>query len=134
MQLQTHCLSVCRSVVPLGAECDPRPWGAEFMPDYHVTDFVVSCTRWIIFLDLNVSPMNSKTTPPGIRRFEAAGHTENEPPPSSLTPPLLRVTEGNGTRHTCVSVPFPLSSLFYSTLLYPGGLRRKSRSLTIAPN
>ena len=25
---------------------------------------------------------------------------------------LIRVTEGNGTRHTCVSVPFLLLSLF----------------------
>ena len=28
------------------------------------------------------------------------------------TPPLIGVTEGNGTGHTCVSVPFPLLSLF----------------------
>ena len=31
-----------------------------------------------------------------------------------LSHPLPRVTEGNGTRHTCVSVPFLLFLLFYS--------------------
>ena len=42
----THCLSVRRSVVPLGAERDPRHWGAEFMLDCHLTNFAVFCARW----------------------------------------------------------------------------------------
>ena len=36
----------------------------------------------------------------------------SQPPPPISTPYLIRVTEGNGTRHTCVSAPFPLVSLF----------------------
>ena len=33
------------------------------------------------------------------------------PPLPSSTPYLIRVRQGNGTRHTCASVPFPLLSL-----------------------
>ena len=100
ISLQTQGLSVCRSVVPLGAECDPPHCGAETMPDYRVNEPAVSCTRWIIFSDLNVSHNEfPDSTPPGLRRLDAAGPTENKTPPSS------RVLGIHAHTHTCTYIP-----------------------------
>ena len=116
------------------SECEPlsRPtWVLGVIP---VTGALISCrifTNSFLRFHRSLNSLNgfgfttglTAYTPPGFTGYPSLMHSTmailrsgtfflvpNPPLPSS-TPYLIRVTQGNGTRHTCVSVPFPLLSL-----------------------
>ena len=122
----SECDSLSRPTWVLGAILRKE---RRFHSGIRVTDSTVCTMLWILLTDLVSTLYFLQLTPPGFTEFPPAlirtcpllfiTCTSTHPPHLatefvSLSHPLFRVTEGNGTRHTCVSVPFLLLLLFYS--------------------